>query len=164
MPWIAGRWSRRRARRGLSLSLALRWPHADEAAASADVTWDAEYDVIVVGYGLAGGTAARHAADAGARVLLIDAAPEGQEGGNTRYAKQLLASGHDVESAVSYLKALNADFEVDEDMVQLFAEKMVDLPNYCREYLGAEVYPLAWQRRPRARPVCPGVSRASGVG
>ena len=25
MPWIAGRWSRRRARRGLSLSLALRW-------------------------------------------------------------------------------------------------------------------------------------------
>lgn len=129
--------------------------HADEAAASADVTWDAEYDVIVVGYGLAGGTAARHAADAGARVLLIDAAPEGQEGGNTRYAKQLLASDHDVESAVSYLKALNADFEVDEDMVQLFAEKMVDLPNYCREYLGAEVYSWRGNDDPVLAPFVP---------
>lgn len=48
--------------------------------------WDAEYDVVVLGFGGAGATAARFAADEGAKVLLVDAAPEGNEGGNTRYS------------------------------------------------------------------------------
>ena len=43
--------------------------------------WDAVYDVIVVGFGGAGAGAARFAADNNAHVLLIDAAPEGHEGG-----------------------------------------------------------------------------------
>lgn len=38
--------------------------------------WDAEYDVVVLGFGGAGATAARFAADEGAKVLLVDAAPE----------------------------------------------------------------------------------------
>ena len=79
------------------------------------VSWDAAYDVIVIGYGVAGGTAARHAADAGASVLLIDGAPDGAEGGNSKFAKQLLASGHDAENAVTYLKALNADVQVSQE-------------------------------------------------
>ncbi|MCT7876047.1 MAG: FAD-binding protein, partial [Lactobacillus iners] len=37
--------------------------------------WDADYDVIVLGFGGAGATAARFAADNGAKVLLVDAAP-----------------------------------------------------------------------------------------
>lgn len=52
------------------------------------VRWDAEYDVVVIGYGFAGGAAAIAAADAGARVLLLEKAPEGHEGGNSRYAAQ----------------------------------------------------------------------------
>lgn len=111
---------------------------AARADAAGDQAWDAEYDVVVVGYGLAGGTAARHAADAGAKVLLVDAAPEGGEGGNSKLAKQLLASGHSVESAVAYLTALNGAFSVDPEMVRLFAERMVDIPNYCRDFLGVE--------------------------
>jgi len=51
--------------------------------------WDAVYDVIVLGFGGAGATAARFAADSGAKVLLVDSAPEGHEGGNTRYAGQI---------------------------------------------------------------------------
>lgn len=39
--------------------------------------WDAQFDVIVVGFGGAGAGAARFAADNGAHVLLIDSAPEG---------------------------------------------------------------------------------------
>lgn len=105
-------------------------------AAEAQTQWDTSYDVIVIGYGIAGATAARHAADAGATVLLVDGAPDGAEGGNSKFAKQLLASGHDVESALAYLKALNAGFDVPEDMLRLFAERMVDLPAYCAEYLG----------------------------
>lgn len=52
------------------------------------VRWDAEYDVVIAGYGFAGGAAAIAAADAGARVLLLEKAPLGQEGGNSRYAAQ----------------------------------------------------------------------------
>ena len=48
---------------------------ADDAA----VEFDDNYDVVVVGYGFAGGMAAISAADAGAeKVLLVDVAPEGQ--------------------------------------------------------------------------------------
>ena len=45
--------------------------------------WDLAYDVIVVGFGGAGASSARFAADHGAQVLLIDSAPEGSEGGIT---------------------------------------------------------------------------------
>lgn len=35
------------------------------------IKWDAEYDVVVLGFGGAGATAARFAADNGAKVLLV---------------------------------------------------------------------------------------------
>ena len=61
------------------------------------VAWDAIYDVIVIGFGGAGAGAARFAADNDAKVLLIDAAPEGSEGGNTRYAGGAFAWGADFD-------------------------------------------------------------------
>lgn len=47
------------------------------------VEWDAETDVVVVGFGGAGASAAIGASDAGASVIVLEKAPEGQEGGNT---------------------------------------------------------------------------------
>lgn len=47
--------------------------------------FQASYDVIVVGGGNAGFTAATTASQHGARVLLIDKAPESERGGNTYY-------------------------------------------------------------------------------
>lgn len=47
-------------------------------------TWDYETDVLVVGFGIAGTGAASAAADAGARVMLIEKAPEDQAGGASR--------------------------------------------------------------------------------
>ena len=41
----------------------------------------ANYDVVVLGFGGAGATAARFAADNDAKVLLVDIAPYGHEGG-----------------------------------------------------------------------------------
>ena len=43
---------------GAGVARAVKAAEAQETPAS----WDATYDVIVVGYGVAGGTAARHAA------------------------------------------------------------------------------------------------------
>ena len=58
------------------------------------IAWDGEYDVVVIGFGGAGAVSACYAADAGAKVLLIDKAPQGMEGGNTRFCGQLLSLIH----------------------------------------------------------------------
>ena len=54
------------------------------------IAWDGEYDVVVIGFGGAGAVSACYAADAGAKVLLIDKAPQGMEGGNTRFCGQII--------------------------------------------------------------------------
>ncbi len=50
--------------------------------------WDVEADVVVVGFGAAGVAASVTAHDLGAKVVILEKAPEGQEGGNTRVAGQ----------------------------------------------------------------------------
>ena len=54
------------------------------ALAAEDVTWDAEYDVVVLGLGGAGANAAVAAYEEGAKVLVCEKAPEGQEPCNTK--------------------------------------------------------------------------------
>ena len=45
--------------------------------------WDYEADVVVVGFGGAGASAAIRAKDDGAKVLILEKMPKGLEGGNT---------------------------------------------------------------------------------
>ena len=49
--------------------------------------WDIEADVVVVGLGAAGFATSVTAHDLGAKVVILEKAPEGQEGGNTRVAR-----------------------------------------------------------------------------
>lgn len=100
--------------------------------------WDATYDVVVLGFGGAGATAARFAADDGAKVLLVDSAPEGHEGGNTRYAAQLINTGKDFDEEKKYYKHLTGPMDLDEDMIDTYVEGMVDMPNYMKKYLGVD--------------------------
>ena len=59
---------------------------AEDYDFEATVDWyDQSYDVIVIGLGLAGATSAITAADLGAKVLVTEKAPEGHEGGNSKY-------------------------------------------------------------------------------
>lgn len=102
------------------------------------ITWDTTYDVIVLGFGGAGATAARFAADAGAKVLLADAAPSGHEGGNTRYAAQLIGTGDDFEGAKKYYQGLTAPMQLDETMIDTFVHGMVGMRDYVKTYLGVE--------------------------
>ncbi|GEK29452.1 FAD-binding protein [Furfurilactobacillus siliginis] len=102
------------------------------------ITWDTTYDVIVLGFGGAGATAARFAADAGAKVLLADAAPSGHEGGNTRYAAQLIGTGDDFEGAKKYYQGLTAPMKLDETMIDTFVHGMVGMRDYVKTYLGVE--------------------------
>jgi succinate dehydrogenase/fumarate reductase flavoprotein subunit len=86
--------------------------------------WDSEADVIVVGFGAAGMAAAVTAFDLGAEVIILEKAPEGQEGGNTRVAGQGYLNTSSVESAIAYMTALCGPYTVPETMIRVWAEEM----------------------------------------
>ncbi|MDR1429473.1 MAG: FAD-binding protein, partial [Spirochaetaceae bacterium] len=75
------------------------------------IPWDAEFDVVVIGFGGAGASASIAAAEAGARVLLTEKAPLGHEGGNSRYSYQLVRNYGTYEAGVAYVKAESAGFD-----------------------------------------------------
>jgi len=95
-------------------------PHAD----SSHVEWDIAADVVVVGFGAAGMAAAVTAHELGAEVLLLEKAPEGKEGGNTRVAGQGYLNTSDAGKAAAYLRALCGPFAVPDAMVTVWADEM----------------------------------------
>jgi succinate dehydrogenase/fumarate reductase flavoprotein subunit len=103
-------------------------------------TWDEEADVVIVGYGGAGAVAAVTAHDAGAKVLLLEKAPQGKEGGNTRVSGNVWFCPTNVDDAVKYLTAMGGGmgFPIPADMIQAWAEKMVDNDNWVTS-IGGEV-------------------------
>jgi succinate dehydrogenase/fumarate reductase flavoprotein subunit len=86
--------------------------------------WDVEADVVVVGFGAAGVAASVTAHDLGAEVVILEKAPEGQEGGNTRVAGQGYLNTSSADEAAAYLKALCGPYTVPERMVRVWAEEM----------------------------------------
>ena len=86
--------------------------------------WDVEADVVVVGFGAAGVAAAVTAHELGAEVVILEKAPEGEEGGNTRVAGQGYLNTSSAEAAAAYLTALCGPYTVPEAMVKVWAEEM----------------------------------------
>lgn len=95
-----------------------------------DFKWQADFDVIVIGFGGAGATAARFAADNNCKVLLTDVAPVGHEGGNTRYCGQLIAGTKSKESYKKYYSSLTSPFKLDEKIIDTFVDGVADMQNY----------------------------------
>ncbi|MEZ5854241.1 MAG: FAD-binding protein [Hyphomicrobiaceae bacterium] len=86
--------------------------------------WDVEADVVVAGFGGAGVAAAVTAHDLGAKVVLLEKAPEGQHGGNTRVAGQGYLNTSTAEKAIAYLTALCGPYKVPETMIAVWADEM----------------------------------------
>ena len=86
--------------------------------------WDMQADVVVVGFGAAGAATAITAHDLGARVLILEKAPKGQEGGNTRVAAQGYLNTSSPEKAAAYLTALCGPYTVPESMIRVWADEM----------------------------------------
>lgn len=102
-----------------------------------DIRWDTKYDVVVIGFGGAGATAARFAADNKAKVLLIDSAPEGSEGGNTRYCAGGFAVGKTTfEGLKNYYLQSYGPFYKDEKALDTFLKGVMNLPKYTKKYFG----------------------------
>ncbi|WP_034979848.1 FAD-binding protein [Lactobacillus sp. wkB10] len=100
--------------------------------------WDTVYDVIVVGFGGAGAGAARFAADNNAHVLLIDSAPEGHEGGNTRYAGGAFAWSDNFDDLREYYKQTYYPFKYDPKDLDAFVNNVLKMREYSQKYFGIE--------------------------
>lgn len=87
-------------------------------------SWDFDTDVVVVGFGAAGFAAGVTAHDLSARVVILEKAPEGEHGGNTRVAGQGYLNTSSPEKAGAYLRALCGQYAVPEAMVRVWAEEM----------------------------------------
>lgn len=86
--------------------------------------WDKEADVVVVGFGGAGAATAITAHELGATVLLLEKAPQGEEGGNTRVAAQGYLNVSDADKAAAYLDAMSGAHKIPPQMVRVWAEEM----------------------------------------
>ncbi|HWD56663.1 MAG TPA: FAD-binding protein [Stellaceae bacterium] len=86
--------------------------------------WDVEADVVIVGFGAAGVAAAVTAHELGAKVVILEKAPEGEHGGNTRVAGQGYLNTADAAEAAAYLTALCGPFTVPETMIRVWADEM----------------------------------------
>ena len=86
--------------------------------------WDKQVDVVVVGFGGAGAAAAITAQNSGATVLILEKAPKGEEGGNTRVAGQGYLNASPKEEAIDYFNALCGPFTVDQDVVRAWADEI----------------------------------------
>ena len=110
-------------------------------ASDNSVKFDDEYDIVVVGYGYAGGIAAIEAHDLGAKVLLVD--KMANPGGISVCSYGAMRSAHNADEAFKYLKTTNGDRTPD-DVVRALAEGMSRIEPYMRklaEVNGAVVSP-----------------------
>lgn len=99
-----------------------------------DVEWDGAFDVIVVGFGGAGAASAISAAEEDAHVLLVDKAPEGHEGGNTRYCAQLFVSIENVEDGLKHYQALRGNHDTPDDVLEAYVNGMCQIKDILESW------------------------------
>ena len=125
----------------------------DKGADYADtIAWNMTYDVVVAGYGAAGATSAISASDAGASVLLLEKAPKGSEGGNSKFAGQDVMGPTTYEGGLAYYKALRGLFTeaCSDSMLETYVAECVKNPDYLVS-LGAvreEFWDKPWPEYP----------------
>lgn len=138
--------TRRNAVKGAALASAaalvpMAAAHAEEGSEGytfADtIAWDSEYDVVVLGMGMAGMAAALSASKAGASVLLCEKASEGHAGGNSKICAQFFIWGHDDPDAMrAYFTAMAADRQIPEDVLDVMAEGVASMAETLAERYG----------------------------
>src|SRR6266550_6182985 len=96
--------------------------------------WDDEADVVIVGYGGAGASAAIAAHDGGAKVSIIE---KDDGGGNTKLATRTFISPENSAAAQQHIQALSSG-TLDEKTVDSSLQWMSQNINFIRE-LGGEV-------------------------
>ena len=107
--------------------------------AAADIQWDDEYDVVVMGLGAAGCNAAVAAYEEGAKVLAVEKAPEGSEPCNSKAAGQAVIATDDAEALYTYFTELMGQFgNYDEEALHALCEGAAGNWNWAVDVLGMD--------------------------
>ncbi|MFC1839588.1 FAD-binding protein [Thermodesulfobacteriota bacterium] len=106
----------------------------------ADEKWDKETDVLVVGTGFAGLASGITAHDAGAKVLILEKAPEEHEGGNSKVSGNMWWTPTDVDAAVRYISAMCYGL-TDRESIKVLARGMFENNEWLKK-MGVEPRPL----------------------
>lgn len=139
---------------GLGAARARAGEPGGRVCANAPESWDVEADVLVVGMGAAGLSAAIAAKLAGAEsVLVLEAAPEEECGGTTRVSGDMLMIPDDVEGAVVYQTELNGPYEVEPEYMRAWAEGVCANYDWLTRDLGFALGDAA-----AGRPEFPGIA------
>lgn len=100
-------------------------------------SWDLETDIVVVGYGYAGGIASLEAKDSGAEVLLLE--KMSKPGGISICSGGGLRTASNVDSAFAYLKSTCGGLTPDA-VLKTMAQGMTEIPDYMRVGQGQRRY------------------------
>ncbi len=104
--------------------------------------WDRETDVVVIGTGFAGLSAAITAKDAGARVLLLEKMPQKHEGGNSKVSGNMWWTPTNLPEALQYMEALCFGL-TDKESLQALAQEMMKLNDWLSA-MGVTPAPLGF--------------------
>jgi succinate dehydrogenase/fumarate reductase flavoprotein subunit len=109
--------------------------------------WDYESDVVVIGMGYAGQNAAIAGRDAGAKVLILEKAPEKYAGGNSSVSGGGLTIPTGVKEGIPYYRAL-AFGTSPEELCSFMAEALYKVPEQLNK-LGIElIVTRSYERTP----------------
>jgi len=78
-----------------------------QASAAIPKKWDKETDVVVIGTGFGGLSAAITVKDAGAKVLILEKMEQKYEGGNSKVSGNMWWTPTNLPEALTYMEALN---------------------------------------------------------
>lgn len=101
--------------------------------------FDQEYDVVVLGRGFAGCSAAIEAAKAGANVLVLEKAPLSAAGGNSRVCGQQILDPTDADRACAYLDRIQGGYDYDKELVRATVLEMMENGNWMHENLDPDM-------------------------
>jgi succinate dehydrogenase/fumarate reductase flavoprotein subunit len=104
--------------------------------------WDMETDVLILGTGFGGLSAAITAKDAGAKVIILEKMPQKYEGGNSKVSGNMWWTPTNLPEALQYMEALCYGL-TDKECLQALAEEMMKLNDWLTK-MGITAAPLGF--------------------